>query len=181
MKGADSYEKVEAWQAKATAGLEEASAPGELAIPRVDFDGLPAGFGKASWSKGAKGNYKLGYWLGNSKAVSFAGSNVYDVELHATPDAIESLTDAPLIWEPSITGGSRDIPQEWQTIHVPGLKRDLRYSLYNRAFGDSQNGWATEPFSCTDSRGRTGWYRVIVHADEEASAKAVFAKLRLHQ
>jgi hypothetical protein len=45
--------------------------------------------------------------------------------------------------------------------------------------GDVNDTWESEPFSCTDENGRTGFYQVSVEAMEETEVKALLARLRL--
>lgn len=173
--GGGSRSTVRAWTERAGAGLEETSAPRQFAIPRVDFGEMPGKFGKACWKAGPKGNYELTY----PNEAGLAGGVIDGFSLIGSPEAIAPLTEAPAMVLPVPDGKSREIAVEWRSVRVPGLQREIRFYPTGYAMGDTNDTWESEPFSCSDAAGRTGFYQVSVEAMEEREVSALLARLRL--
>lgn len=173
--GGNSRTQLRAWAEKAGAGLVETSVPRQGSIPLVDFGNLPSKFGKPSWKTGPKGNYELTY----PNEAGLAGGVIDAFSLIGSPEAIAPLTQAPAMVLPMPDGKSKEIAVEWHSVKVPGLNRDVRFYQTGYAMGDTNDTWESEPFSCTDAAGRTGFYQVSVEAMEEAEVKALLSRLRM--
>ena len=172
--GGDSRARVRAWAERAGAGLVETSGPVPLAIPRVDFGKLPAKFGKACWKAGPQGNYELSY----PNEAGLAGGVIDGFSLIGSPEPIAPLKEAPAMVLPMPDGKSRVSAVVWRSVRVPGLQREIRFYPTGYAMGDMNDTWESEPFSCTDENGRTGFYQVSVEAMEEGEVRALLARLR---
>lgn len=173
--GGDSRTQVRAWAERAGAGLVASGRPQQGAIPRVDFGDMPAKFGKALWKTGPKGNYELSY----ANEAGLAGGVIDGFSLIGSPEAIAPLKEAPAMVLPMPDGKSREIAVEWRSVGVQGLQREIRFYPTGYAMGDTNDTWESEPFSCMDAAGRTGFYQVSVEAMEEREVRALLARLRL--
>lgn len=152
----------------------DTSAPQQSAIPLVDFGNLPSKFGKPVWKTGPNGNYELTY----PNEAGLAGGVIDGFSLIGSPEAITPLTEAPAMLLPVPNGKSKEIAVQWHSVKVPGLNREIRFYQTGHAMGDTNDTWESEPFSCTDAAGRTGYYQVSVEAMEEAEVKALLSRLR---
>lgn len=144
-------------------------------IPLVDFGKLPTKFGKAQWKSSPRGNYELSY----PNEAGLAGDVIDGFNLIASPEPIGPLQQAPSMVLPMPDGKSHESAVQWRSVHVPALKRDLRYYPTGFAMGDTNDTWETEPFSCSDQTGRTGFYQVSIEALEETEVIALLSRLHL--
>lgn len=173
--GGDSRAIVRAWSERAGDGLQETGVPQARVIPLVDFGKLPSKFGKAQWKSGPRGNYELSY----PNEAGLAGDVIDGFSLSASPEPIAPLNQAPALVLPMPDGKSHEIAVPWRSVHAPALQRDIRYYPTGYAMGDTNDTWETEPFSCSDAQGRTGFYQVSIEALEETEVKALLSRLRL--
>lgn len=171
--GSDSRAKVEQWLEREHSGLTESGKPSNLQIPLVEFGGLSAAFGKATWSSGPRGQYEVSH----DETTRLAQGECYGLSVFGTAAPGPVLKEAPSALEPGRPGELDESPRTWSTVQVRGLNRSLRYHLGASAFGDANSTWKSEPFTVVTPDGRTGSYQATVECENAAVAAAMFSKL----
>ncbi len=172
VKGTGSRELVEAWETEAMAGLDEADSPASAEVPIVMFKNPGKGFSKVSWSVGPAGNYRAMQWKGSS-------GEKMSLRVDGTSGKGPELIDAPSVFTPAAPGESGEEPREWKTVHVPGLKRDLRYHLLDFSFGDTNEQWVSEIFTIISADGSVSSYQATVEVTDAVQVPGLFSKLGL--